>query len=626
MQRLESPASLDRYMCGIAGAFDRRGRQIDAADLSRMAAQIVHRGPDDEGLYTAPSAGLAFRRLSIIDLSGGHQPIGNEDSSIQVILNGEIYNYRALAAELEQAGHVFTTKSDTEVIVHGYEEWGDSFVQHLHGMFGIAVLDTRRNRLLVARDRMGIKPVYWTEQDGLFLFASEIKSLLAHPAVGRRVNWQAVGEYLSLRYALGPETMFDGIQRLPSATLMVVEAGSMVQSSYWRMPYNQPPIQSMAEAEQELETALRGAVNSHLVSDVPLGLFLSGGVDSTSVLAFMSELSTGPVKTFTANLGDNVTGDVASARQAAKHFGVDHHEVMIEPTDAGLIEKLVWHLDQPIGDPAVLPTYLLSQAAKKQVTVVLTGEGSDETQAGYRAYLRGAAFARHETWLKALAPLWPVMRHVPGVGSRLQRLMPMALAGGESRRWQLANADPTATGILSALTRESLTSVEAKLEGILQLCDATDPVERLQHVDRWTWMSECTLMKADRMTMAASLEARVPFLDHSLAELAARIDPALRLAGGETKSVLRKILHKKFPPAAVRPQQGFVLPLAKWFREGDFHQWVSGMLTEENLARRGAVDAKAARKVVDQYLATGEHTSLVWRLLCLEIWFRQFFD
>lgn len=597
---------------------------MDAADLSRMAAQIVHRGPDDEGLYAAPSAGLAFRRLSIIDLSGGHQPIGNEDGSIQVILNGEIYNYRELAAELVKAGHVFTTKSDTEVIVHGYEEWGDHFVEHLSGMFGIAVLDTRRNRLLVARDRMGIKPVYWTEQDGLFLFASEIKSLLAHPKVSRRVNWQAVGEYMELRYALGPETMFDGIQRLPSATLMVVEPGGITESSYWRMPYDQPPIQSMEEAERELETALRGAVDSHLVSDVPLGLFLSGGVDSTSVLAFMSELSSGPVKTFTANLGDNVTGDVASAREAAKHFGADHHEVLIEPTDAGLIEKLVWHLDQPIGDPAVLPTYLLSKAARQQVTVVLTGEGSDETNAGYRGYLRGAAYAKHESWLKALAPLWPMVRHVPGVGKRLEGLMELALAGSEAQRWLTAKGG--GPQILAAQTRVPAETYERKLKTILDLCNATEPVERLQHLDRWTWMSECTLMKADRMTMAASLEARVPFLDHKLAELVARISPEVRLQGGETKSVLRKILHKRYAPVSGRPQQGFVLPLAKWFREGDFHQWVSGMLTLENLEKRGAVDAIAARRVVDNYLVTGEQTNLVWRLLCLEIWFRQFFD
>lgn len=613
-------------MCGIAGAFDRRGRQLDAGDLSRMAAQMVHRGPDDEGLYATPTAGLAFRRLSIIDLSGGHQPIGNEDGSIQVILNGEIYNYRELAAELERAGHVFATKSDTEVIVHGYEEWGDKFVEHLHGMFGIAVLDTRRNRLLVARDRLGIKPVYWTEQDGLFLFASEIKSLLAHPAVGRRVNLQAVGEYLEFRYALGPETMFDGISRLACATLMVVEPGGITESTYWRMPYDQPMIHSMDEAVRELEAALRGAVQSHLVSDVPLGLFLSGGVDSTSVLALMSELSSGPVKTFTANLGANLTSDVASSRDAAKFFGAEHHEVLIEPADAGLIEKLVWHLDQPISDPAVLPTYLLSKAARQQVTVVLTGEGSDETNAGYRYYLRAAAHAKHETWLKALAPLWSVLRHVPGIGGRLSGLMEVELAGNELERWKVSNGDPSVAGVLSAQTRDAIPGIEAKLQGFLKLCESTDPLERLQHMDRLTWMSECTLMKADRMTMAASLEARVPFLDHTVAELAARISPELRLHGGQTKSVLRHILKKRFEPASGRAQQGFVVPLAQWFRQDGFNRYVSDLLSVENLARRAMVEPKAARQAVDHYLATGEGTGLVWRLICLELWFRNFFD
>ena len=613
-------------MCGIAGAFDRRGRAIDASVLERMAGEIVHRGPDDSGYFSTPSAGLAFRRLSIIDLSGGHQPLGNEDGSIQVILNGEIYNYRELAAELQAAGHVFKTKSDTETIVHGYEQWGDEVVKHLRGMFGIAILDTRRNRLLIARDRFGIKPIYWTEQDGLFLFATEIKSLLAHPAVSRSVDWQAVGEYLTLRYPLGPETMFAGIQRLPSAGLMIIDANGIRETSYWQMPYDRPMITTMEEAEHEMEAALREAVSSHLVSDVPLGLFLSGGVDSTTMLAFMSELSSKPVKTFTANLGDNVTTDVASARDAAKHFKADHREVMIEPANIELLQKLIWHLDQPISDPAVLPTYLLSKAAREDVTVVLTGEGSDETNAGYRSYQRHAAFTKHQSLLKTIAPFWPLVRHLPRIGQRLAGLMEMHEAGSESRRWlALANSSP-GSAWLSPATSPALIGLESKLDTLLTLCSSREPLERMQHLDRWTWMSECTLMKADRMTMAASLEARVPFLDHPLAELAARISPALRLHGGETKSVVRNILRKHFAPSSTRPQSGFVLPLAQWFREGDFHQFVSGLLTRENLARRGAVNPEAARQIVDRYLATGEGTNLIWRLICLELWFRNFFD
>jgi len=613
-------------MCGIAGAFDRRGRTFDAAVLERMAGEIVHRGPDDSGYFSTPTAGLAFRRLSIIDLSGGHQPLGNEDGSIQVILNGEIYNYRELTAELQAAGHVFKTKSDTETIAHGYEQWGDNVVKHLRGMFGIAILDTRRNRLLVARDRFGIKPIYWTEQDGLFLFATEIKSLLAHPAVSRQVHWQAVGEYLTLRYPLGPDTMFAGIQRLPSAGLMVVDEAGVRESSYWQMPSDQPMITSMEEAEHEMEIALREAVSSHLVADVPLGLFLSGGVDSTTMLAFMSELSSQPVKTFTANLGDNVTTDVASARDAARHFKAEHREVMIEPASIDLLQKLIWHLDQPISDPAVLPTYLLSKAAREDVTVVLTGEGSDETNAGYRPYLRHAAFAKHRSLLQAITPFWPLVRQIPGVGSRLAGLMDLQKAATEARRWLAHASSPSAADWLSPATAGALDGMESKLESILSLCSSRDSLERMQHLDRWTWMSECTLMKADRMTMAASLEARVPFLDHPLAELAARISPALRLHGGETKSVVRNILRKRFAPSSTRPQSGFVLPLAQWFREGDFHQFVSGLLTRENLARRRAVNPEVARQIVDRYLATGEGTNLIWRLICLELWFRNFFD
>lgn len=613
-------------MCGIAGAFDRRGRELNASDLARMTAQIVHRGPDDEGTFTTPTAGLAFRRLSIIDLSGGHQPIGNEDGRIQVIFNGEIYNYRELAAQLKAAGHVFTTKSDTEVIVHGYEEWGDRVIEHLRGMFGIAILDTRRNRLLVARDRLGIKPVYWTERDGLFLFASEIKSLLAHPAVNRRVNLQSAGEFLELRYSIGPETMFEGIHSLAPGNQMIVEPAGITESTYWHMPCQKPEITDIEEAEQMMEAALREAVSSHLVSDVPLGLFLSGGVDSTSVLAFMSELCSGPVKTFTANLGSNVTSDVASARDAAKHFGAEHNEILIEPTDASMLERLVWHLDQPIGDPAVLPTYLLSKAAREQVTVVLTGEGSDEINAGYRGYLGSARSAQMKTLLRILAPFRPVLRHLPGLGRRLENLMPAALARSSSNRWTTTNGDPSTRALLTPAAQRSQAALEAKLDSFLTLCESADDLEREQFLDRRTWMSECTLMKADRMTMAASLEARVPFLDHPLAELGARISPRLRLHGGETKSVLRRILRKRFAPVSGREQQGFVVPLSQWFQADEFNRFVSGLLTTENFARRGLVNPEAARQVTERYLATGEGTSLIWRLICLELWFRNFFD
>ncbi len=613
-------------MCGIAGAFDRKGRPVEAAVLARMAAEMRHRGPDDDGFFTSASAGLAFRRLSIIDLSGGHQPIGSEDGSIQVILNGEIYNYRELAAELRAAGHVFKTHSDTETIVHGYEQWGDEVLKHLRGMFGLAILDTRRNRLLVARDRFGIKPVYWTERDGLFLFASEIKSLLAHPAVGCEVDRKAAGEFLTLRYPLGPETMFAGIRRLPSAGMIAVDASGITETSWWRMPCDKPEITSMEEAEHEMEAALRDAVSSHLVSDVPLGIFLSGGADSTSVLAFMSEHSSRPVKTFTANLGDNLATDVAAARDAASHFKADHREITIQPANVELLEKLIWHLDQPVSDPAVLPTYLLSKAAREQVTVVLTGEGSDETNAGYRSYLRHAAFQKHQAWLRALSPLWPLLKNAPAIGGRLSGLMRLCKAGGEAGRWLALARDDAEAALLSPDFLSSIRGTEDKLDALLALCSSADPIERMQHLDRWTWMSECTLMKADRMTMAASLEARVPFLDHPLAELAARISPALRLHGGQTKSVLRRILHKRFPPSSSRPQSGFVLPLASWFRQGEFNQWVSGLLSVENLAKRGAVRPQPARQAVDRYLATGEGSNLIWRLVCLELWFRTFID
>ncbi len=589
-----------------------------------MANQLEHRGPDDQGIYTTHSAGVAFRRLSVIDLTGGHQPIGNENGMIQVVLNGEIYNYRELTVELQKAGHIFTTRSDTEVIVHGYEQWGDDVFQHLRGMFGIAILDTKQNRLIIARDRFGIKPVYWALRDGLFLFASEIKSLLAHPAVSTAVDWSAVGEYLSLRYSLGPGTMFDGIQRLSCATRLIVDSSGISESAYWQMRYDRPVITSMEEAEEELEAGLNDAVQSHLISDVPLGLFLSGGADSTAMLAFMTEHSSKPVKSFTANLGGVISQDVKTARLAAKHFKADHHEVMIEPTDVGVLQRIIWHLDQPIGDPAVLPTYLLSQAARKEVTVVLTGEGSDETNAGYRTYLRDATYSKYEMWLQALSPIWPLAHKIPGIGKRLEGVMRLAQGEGEIQRWLITKQMDTS--ILSEAVRKAANSVEFKLAELLGICTSKNPIERMQHLDRGTWMSECTLMKADRMTMAAGLEARVPFLDHPLAELAARISPTLRLQGRQTKCVLRRILHKRYAPAADRPQSGFILPLGSWFRDGEFNRWVSDVLSTKNLAKRGAVDSKVARNRVDHFLKTGNDANMIWRLLCLELWFRQFID
>jgi asparagine synthase (glutamine-hydrolysing) len=612
-------------MCGIVAVYDSREKMVDMSAIISMRETMLHRGPDDEGVFDAlPWGALAFRRLSIIDIAGGHQPIGNEDDTVQVILNGEIYNYRELTEELRRLGHVFRTHSDTEVIVHAYEQYGDRFAEHLRGIFGLAVLDIRRKRLLVARDRLGVKPLYWWQKDGLFLFASEIKALLTHPYVSCEVNWASVGEYLAMRYALGPETMFEGIQQVPPATVITVQAGGMETTVYWRDIPVGPMIEDSVEALEVFGKSLEDAVRSQMISDVPVGLFLSGGVDSTALLAVMAQFNGRGVKTFTANLGSNEATDVKNARTAAAYFGAEHFEIYLEPKKSNLLEKIVWHLDQPVADPAALPTMLLAQAAQREVTVVLTGEGSDEVNGGYNRYLRRAAFESKESLIRFLIAAWPLVRKFPSLRNRVEGFMPLVAAKTEAE--QCVGAADALVGMLNGEVLQGARNTAAKIKRILDESEAKTSVERMQYLERHTWMSECTLIKTDRMTMAASVEARVPFLDHKFVEQALRIHPRLRVGNRQTKLVLREWLRKAYPPSAARSQSGFILPLAQWSRDPEFIRVVCDLLSKERFIKRGVLEPNAARHLVKEFLNTGRHANQIWRLICLEVWFQKFFD
>lgn len=618
-------------MCGICGEFflDPQ-RRADAARVHAMQLAIAHRGPNDDGQSIVGPCGLGFRRLSIIDLEGGHQPIPNEDESVWVTLNGEIYNHPELRRELEARGHHFRTRSDTEVIAHLYEEHGADFVAHLRGMFGIALYDARRRKLILARDRLGIKPIYWTEKNGCLVYGSEIKALLAHPEVAAAPDEAGLFQFLLLRHSLQPDTLFAGIRKLPAATLLEADAGGIRLREYWCLRHPAALIQDATEAAAVYERSLGDAVDSHLLADVPLGLFLSGGLDSSVLAALVQQRVDRPVLCFTAGF-EGAGDESAHAARVAAHVGAEHRRIAIPAPPPEVLEELVWHLDEPLGDPACLPTWLLSREAAREVRVVLTGEGSDETNAGYAKFLRYARFQSRPAAMGLAQLLWPLLRRLPPARARFEHYAPLWQAEGELGRL-LANdqVDPGTPG--SPLTRlaprlsRHRPAVLTRLQAELDACDSSHPVQRLLHFSRAVFMREDLLMKVDRMTMAHGLEARVPYLDHRLAEVCAGFAPELLLAGGRTKAVLRGLASRLLPPDIVqRRQHGFLVPLAGWF-QGNFAAYARGLLTPANVRRRGLLDPEEVAAQLARYERSGEGARMIWNFILLELWFRRFMD
>jgi asparagine synthase (glutamine-hydrolysing) len=592
-------------MCGICGEFLLGpGGQADAARLRGMQETIVHRGPNDEGQWISGPCGLGFRRLSIIDLEGGHQPVPNEDETIWVTLNGEIYNYPELRQQLEQRGHRFRTHSDTEVIVHLYEEHGTRFPEHLRGMFGIALYDVKEGRFLLVRDRLGIKPIYFHQSAERIVYGSEIKAVLAHPDVSAVPHEPAVMEFLTLRHSVTPDTMFQGIQKLPAATVLEANTDGKVQTwTYWKLKHSRETITDINEAAERYEQALEDAVQCHLLADVPLGMFLSGGLDSSIIAALVQKRSSQPVRCFTASFSGQ-QDESAYAATVARHIGAEHRVLPISAPPPELLEDLVWHLDEPLGDPACLPTMLLSQQAAKEVRVVLTGEGSDETNGGYSKFLRYHLY-HQRPWVMKLARLLNL--------KRFSHYAPLWKAESELDRLLALDGTPTS-------------AASGKLQRVLDSSDARDPVRRLLDYARGTFMQEDLLMKVDRMTMAHGLEARVPFLDHKLAELAAQFDPQIIFHGNQTKAVLRAVAHKHLPSEIVaRKQHGFIVPLGQWF-SGDFAAYARGLLTAENIRKRGMLNPEEVQQTLAGYEKDGSNSRMVWSLVLLELWFRRFID
>ena len=593
-----------------------------------------HRGPDEGGLHLEPGVGLGHRRLSIIDLSTGQQPLFNEDQSVVVVFNGEIYNFQELVPELQALGHVFRTHSDTEVIVHGYEEWGARCVERFRGMFAFAVWDARARRLLLARDRLGVKPLYYAIVDGGIVFGSEIKSLLEDPDVPRDWRPDALDAYLSLLYVPAPDTIYKTIHKLPPAHVLEVEQGQARLSRYWDLEFSgEGDPRRENDYLEELDERLREAVGLRLVSDVPLGAFLSGGIDSSAVVAYMAEASARPPVTIAVGFDHQAYDEVRHAEAVARHLGCEFHALTASPRVEDLLPRLAWHFDEPFADSSAVPTYYVSRAARQLVTVALSGDGGDELWAGY---------ARHgvDRWEHrvrgALGPLAPA-------ASWLGRALPLSIRGARALRHLALAPDQAyalkhAYGMFEPEAKGQLYSDDfqravnghdpfARLREVYRACPSRDPLDRSMYVDAHTYMIDDVLTKVDRMSMAVSLEAREPLLDHELLQFAARVPSALKLKNGQTKYLLRKVLETRVPRSILeRPKSGFAAPIGDWLR-GPLAPMVHELLLDGGLKERGIFNAPYVSRLWNEH-RTGrqEHPHRLWQLVMLELWFRQFID
>jgi len=624
-------------MCGICGIYPyRSGEPVQEDTLRTMLYSIRHRGPDGEGIHLEPALGLGARRLSIIDLEGGNQPIYNEDRSVVVVFNGEIYNYRRLANHLQSRGHKFTTASDTEVIVHLYEELGDECVHELHGMFAFALWDARRRRLLLARDRLGIKPLYYADKERL-VFASEIKCLFHDPHVEAQANLAALGNFLSLKYVPSPQTMFVGVASLPPGHLMTCDANGPSIRPYWDLSFpcsHNGRVREQEYAEQLL-TLLRECVESQLMSDVPFGAFLSGGVDSSTVVALMSQRLASPVRTYAVGFdgkGEQFS-ELEYARLVAQQYHTDHHEVIVRPQDLiDLAEKIVWHLDQPIAEEAALPNYLLAEAAANDVKMVLTGEGGDELFAGYARY----AAEKLATWFRFVPrPAKSLARaasaHVAGL--RRPKVALHAWCEPQEER-RLANWSPLfnlemKSKVLSEALARSLEGVSHEQIFIDRLAhaDGTDTLSRMLYVDTTLYLPDVLLARGDKTSMAASLEARVPLLDHRLVEFAATLPPGLKVKGLARKYLLKKVARSLLPATVIdRKKQGFPTPISLWFRK-EARSFLRDTLSPAAIAGRGLFNPQYVQQLLDEHdRGRADHGHIFWALIHVELWYRLFID
>jgi asparagine synthase (glutamine-hydrolysing) len=621
-------------MCGIAGVVSTE--EIDPDLVRRMCTTIEHRGPDGSGFHAGPGVALGMRRLAIIDVAGGQQPVSNEDGTVVAVFNGEIYNFLDLRAELLRQGHRFTTNGDSECLVHLYEEHGDNLVHRLRGMFAFAIWDARRSRLLLARDRLGKKPLYW-RSDGVGLsFASELKALLEDHTFHRRIDHVALHHYLTYQYVPAPWSIFAGVQKLPAGHLLVWENGRASVRCYWRVNFAPQPVGSEAEAGERLRELLLEATKIRMVSERPLGAFLSGGIDSSAVVAAMAQQSSSPIKTFSIGFDDKRFDERVYARAVAARYHTDHHEMVVSPSALDVLPALAWHFDEPFADPSAIPTFYVAQLSRQHVTVVLNGDGGDECFGGYRRYSLMAAHA----WIPSRAP---GLASLGRLGSVLATRSPQQSLRRNIGRGLELLAHPTSrrygrlmsyflpeqkNDLYSDALRAELSEVDS-----YQLLDvaygesgADRDAGRAMDVDMNTYLPGDLLVKADITTMANSLEARSPFLDQHLVEWAAGLPTRLKVRPHRTKYILKQAVADWLPREVInRPKMGFSIPLASWLR-GELRDLSYDVLTDSIARSRGLFCPDAVSRLLREHHAGVDRAVELWALIQFEQWHRMFMD
>jgi asparagine synthase (glutamine-hydrolysing) len=625
-------------MCGICGKleFDLQAR-VSPGLVKAMADTISHRGPDDEGYYVSGPIGLGFRRLSIIDLNTGHQPISNEDGSVWIVFNGEIYNYKELREFLLSCGHVFKTRTDTEVIVHLYEELGESCVEKLRGMFAFAIWDDRNKLLFIARDRLGIKPLYYASSSKSLVFASEMKAILADPEVRREVEPAMIDRFLSFNYSPGEETFFKNIRKLQPGHYMVARQGELHIRQYWDLHFStEPGHQNQKQAEEQLVELLEESVRLHMISDVPVGFLLSGGLDSTAMLSLAAGKTDQPISSYTIGFSEpGIEDERPYARLAASRYGVKHYEMTITSKDfVDFLPQYVWHMEEAVCEPPAVALYYISKLAKEHVKVLISGEGGDEAFAGYPNYRNllwlerlksvagpfKGAFSGALGALNSVAHSNKIAKYLPLLDIPLTSYYYSRTSSPFSFFNQPANPVYSSAFAATVDKRKSLSAVQKYLQGDL------NNLNKMLYVDTKTWLPDDLLIKADKITMANSIELRVPFLDHKVMEFAASLPANFKVHGFTTKYLAKKALSQRVPQEIInRKKTGFPVPYESWLRK-DLNSWLRDLLLSQRAMERGYFDRRGVENLFSRNSETGAYSKEVFCLAVLELWHRIFSD
>jgi len=631
-------------MCGICGKISfNKNSKITEALLRDMCATLRHRGPDDEGIYLSEGnarAGLGHRRLSIIDLSqAGHQPMSNEDGTIWLSMNGEIYNFPELREALEKKGHRFKSRTDAETILHMYEDKGTDCLKEFRGAFAFAIWDSKKNRLFIARDRVGKKPLYYSYRNQTLTFASEIKAILKDPEISAQVNRPAITDYLSYGYTPTPETMFRGIMKLPPAHMMVYENDTLKIERYWRLDFSKKLILSEAEYQHRIMDLLEEATRIRLISDVPLGTFLSGGIDSSAVVYLMSKINTSPVKTFSIGFEEQSHSELKYAKIIANTFGTEHHEYIVKPKAIELLPKLVWHYDEPYADSSALPSYYVAKMTRQEVKVALNGDGGDEDFGGYERFM-AARFAElfrklpealRNSIIKLFINRIPESLEFKHFATRFKRFMTMASKPYRERHynWVSIFRDAEKKNLFSDVFKKEISSRNSfhYINNTFEECTSKDIVDRVMFTDIETGLLNDLLVKMDIATMANSLEGRSPFLDQKVMEFAASMPSNLKIKGTRLKYILKKALTKALPEEILsRGKMGFGIPVDNWFR-GELKKYAYEILMSEQCVKRGYFKKENIKRMLDDHSdGNNNYGARIWTLLNLELWHREFID